>query len=100
MELQINRTIKYLSITLIGVICNLLVYAYNKRNQYNLNLIVSNTILFAILPTSIIVILIIIIVRNYQKRKRFTDWTMLLISIFLLLIIMQFLIFWNDVLVK
>ena len=92
---------KRIIITILGILINVLVYLFIINTKYEINLIVPQLYLLFILPLILILSIIISWLYNYIKQKNKHDILLkMLMVFFLLLIIIQFLLFSNDVLVK
>lgn len=92
---------KNIIITIFGIVVNILIYMYSQSTKMDLNMIVPKIYLFFILPLICMVIVIVSIVYNFYKQKNKSRiLSKMLIGFFLLLLVIQFLLFSNDVLVK
>lgn len=92
---------KRIIITILGILINVLVYLFIINTKYEINLIVPQLYLLFILPLILILSIIISWLYNYIRQKNKHDILLkMLMVFFLLLIIIQFLLFSNDVLVK
>lgn len=92
---------KNIMITILGVAVNIFVYLYSEATKRDIGMIVPSIYLFFILPLVLMLILIASAIYSYRKRKSKAQiLPRLLIAFFLLLIVMQSLLFSNDVLVK
>jgi hypothetical protein len=92
---------KNIIITIFGIAVNIFVYLYSQSTKKGLDTIVPKIYLLFILPLVLMVILIADAIYNYNKQKNIAQLSRrLLIAFFLLLVVVQFLLFSNDVLVK
>lgn len=92
---------KNIIITILGIAVNIFVYLYSQAMKRDLSLIVPEIYLFFILPLMLMVIVVAYTIYSYSKQKnKNLILPKVLIAFFLLLIVLQFLLFSNDVLVK
>ena len=92
---------KSIIITILGIAVNIIVYLYSQATKRNLSMIVPEIYLFFILPLVLMVIVAAYTIYSYSKQKnKILVLPNILIAFFLLLIVFQFLLFSNDVLVK
>ena len=92
---------KNIIITILGIAVNIFVYLYSQATKRDLSMIVPEIYLFFILPLVLMVIVVAYTIYSYSKQKyKNLNLPKVLIVFFLLLIVLQFLLFSNDVLVK
>lgn len=92
---------KNILITILGVAINIFIYLFSQATENDLGMIVPKIYLFFILPLVLMVIVIVSAIYKYlkQKNKNLT-LSKVLIVFFLLLIVLQFLLFTNAVRVR
>lgn len=92
---------KNIIIAIFGIGTNILIYMYSQAVKRDLSMIVPDIYLIFILPLILMIIVIVSIIYNYFKLKnKARILPRALIAFFLLLIVVQFLLFSNEVLVK
>lgn len=92
---------KNIKIIIFGILVNAVIYLYSQYTKMDLNMIIPQLFLFFIIPLILFIILMVLIFNNYLKgRNKNGIFSMVLIAFFLLLIVVQFLLFSDRVLVR
>lgn len=92
---------KNIIIIVFGIVVNLLVFKYSQVTKEDIGTIVPKIYLLFIVPLLLLIAIIASILYNHYKHKSKTqNLPKLLIVFFLLLMLIQYLLFSNNVLVK
>jgi hypothetical protein len=92
---------KNVIIVILGIVVNLLVFNYAQATKEDIGTIVPKIYLFFIIPLLLLVAIIASVFYNYYRHKKIICiLPKLLIACFLLVMLIQYLLFSNDVLVK
>jgi hypothetical protein len=88
-------------IIVFGVVINILTYSFFQITKRELDLVVPKMYLFFILPLFVFVSIVLLIIYDYSKKKSKEILILKgLVGFFLLIIVLQYLLFSNKVLVK